>query len=321
MTDSSEDKQYALDLAKAILEDGEVDLAMGSTQEKIRILCRAVVDSALSAEAPTLTPEWCYESFWRVNPGGNATVPSLYLLDFAREVLRVHGAAAPSTERDTLRQALIRCRRYVENRGSFFSQQDTLKMIDEALATPNAGQRTHPDPTKLSDHGAFAMAYALEGAARSHVEGNPDAAMLENYARSYASMDGRVLASDVAYDIRKNMIPALRSSIAQQPVAWRYRLKGTHNLPWRLENDYAMVNGGGAYDIEPLYSAPSAIAPRAEYDGLEKHDDLTLYKALYHELLFAVGNKYPGETRHQTALRYIQQAERGDNVASMERKS
>ena len=32
---------------------------------------------------------------------------------------------------------------------------------------------------------------------------------------------------------------------------------------------------------------------------------------LYHELLYAVGNKHPGETRHQTALRYIQQAERG----------
>lgn len=30
---------------------------------------------------------------------------------------------------------------------------------------------------------------------------------------------------------------------------------------------------------------------------------------LYNELLFAVGNKYPNETRHQTALRYIQEAE------------
>ncbi len=30
---------------------------------------------------------------------------------------------------------------------------------------------------------------------------------------------------------------------------------------------------------------------------------------LYNELLFAVGNKYPNETRHQTALRYLKQAE------------
>jgi hypothetical protein len=38
-----------------------------------------------------LTPDWCMDAFWRANPGRNAVVPSLYLLDFAREVLRVHG--------------------------------------------------------------------------------------------------------------------------------------------------------------------------------------------------------------------------------------
>lgn len=32
-------------------------------------------------------------------------------------------------------------------------------------------------------------------------------------------------------------------------------------------------------------------------------------RSLYHELLYAVEKKYPGETRHQTALRYIQEAE------------
>jgi len=31
--------------------------------------------------------------------------------------------------------------------------------------------------------------------------------------------------------------------------------------------------------------------------------------AHYYELLYAVGKKYPGETRHETALRYIRQAE------------
>jgi two-component SAPR family response regulator len=33
---------------------------------------------------------------------------------------------------------------------------------------------------------------------------------------------------------------------------------------------------------------------------------------LYHELLYAVGSKYPNETRHQTALRYIREAEEKD---------
>ena len=36
--------------------------------------------------------------------------------------------------------------------------------------------------------------------------------------------------------------------------------------------------------------------------------------AKYNELLFAVGNKYPNETRHETALRYIRAAENSANA-------
>ncbi len=52
-----------------------------------------------------------------------------------------------------------------------------------------------------------------------------------------------------------------------------------------------------------------------------RHDDTNLTEGrggcrecdrldkLYHELLYAVATKHPGETRHQTALRYIRQTE------------
>ena len=56
---------------------------------------RAMLSAAPArAEAQQSAPDaqWCMDAFWRVNPGRNATVPSLYLLDFAREVLRVYGA-------------------------------------------------------------------------------------------------------------------------------------------------------------------------------------------------------------------------------------
>lgn len=36
-------------------------------------------------------------------------------------------------------------------------------------------------------------------------------------------------------------------------------------------------------------------------------------QAKYNELLLSVGNKYPGESRHETALRYIKQAETTDS--------
>lgn len=37
--------------------------------------------------------------------------------------------------------------------------------------------------------------------------------------------------------------------------------------------------------------------------------DLLATKARYDELIFAVANKYPGESRHETALRYIRAME------------
>ena len=46
-----------------------------------------------------------------------------------------------------------------------------------------------------------------------------------------------------------------------------------------------------------------------EQPAKAEEPELARLRGLYEELLFAVGNKYPGETRRQTALRYIQQAE------------
>lgn len=37
------------------------------------------------------------------------------------------------------------------------------------------------------------------------------------------------------------------------------------------------------------------------------------YKSKYYELLYQVSNKHPNETRHETALRYLRQAENQNN--------
>lgn len=50
-------------------------------------------------------------------------------------------------------------------------------------------------------------------------------------------------------------------------------------------------------------------------------DDAPDYKALHTELIMAVARKYPGETRHQTALRYINEAERQPQNADQASKS
>lgn len=41
-------------------------------------------------------------------------------------------------------------------------------------------------------------------------------------------------------------------------------------------------------------------------------------EALYYELLYAVASAYPDESRHETALRYIQQAETHGQVPTQE---
>lgn len=43
-------------------------------------------------------------------------------------------------------------------------------------------------------------------------------------------------------------------------------------------------------------------------------------KQKYNELLYAVGNKYPNESRHQTAFKYIRQAETISYSTAKEKK-
>ena len=57
------------------------------------------------------------------------------------------------------------------------------------------------------------------------------------------------------------------------------------------------------------------IGPDKQFDELQTlRDERDRLRRDYDELIMAVGNKYPGETRHQTALRYIQRAEEPSNV-------
>jgi hypothetical protein len=57
----------------------------------------ALQEDLTPSHVAALTPDWCMDAFWRANPGRNAVVPSLYLLDFAREVLRAFAPSAKAT--------------------------------------------------------------------------------------------------------------------------------------------------------------------------------------------------------------------------------
>ena len=64
--------------------------------------------------------------------------------------------------------------------------------------------------------------------------------------------------------------------------------------------------------------AEDAIALLADYDALAAR--LAEAERLYMELIYAVSTKFPGETRHQTALRYIQRAETVEVAAATDVK-
>ncbi len=65
------------------------------------------------------------------------------------------------------------------------------------------------------------------------------------------------------------------------------------------------IFGGDKMGVFPL--ADIAELCRAVLDAAE-------YRKKYEELLYAVAKRWPRESRHQTALRYILQAESGDGV-------
>lgn len=86
----------------------------------------------------------------------------------------------------------------------------------------------------------------------------------------------------------------------------------------KIADDYGPHELSGHFDDAMGHGARKcAIAIRAlspDVGGKVLEQD---YKHLYHELLYAVASKWPDETRHQTALRYIMNAERGSNNAQV----
>jgi len=82
-------------------------------------------------------------------------------------------------------------------------------------------------------------------------------------------------------------------------------LRSAANLLERLRSDNKgpigePISNGSCAPVVQTPAAPAvAVAAKSPPDMSE----------LYYELLYAVGKKAPGETRHETALRYIRSAE------------
>src|SRR5690606_30228371 len=128
-----------------------------------------------------------------------------------------------------------------------------------------------------------------------------------------ASLARRVLAlEEELYEVKLaaaggESVPGYaQTGYAQTITATDVTITATDVERWRVENDrvirqqYETIAATEARLAEAEKRADAAVARLREVEGIE---------GKYRELLYAVGRKYPGETRHDTALRYIRQAE------------
>lgn len=84
-----------------------------------------------------------------------------------------------------------------------------------------------------------------------------------------------------------------------------------------MEIQHALVNAGinvgfGRTSSGTLKAYPSPVVALAASQAGTALD----YEVRYFELIYAVGNKYAGESRHETALRYIRKAEEPNGQAA-----
>lgn len=99
-------------------------------------------------------------------------------------------------------------------------------------------------------------------------------------------------------DALRGLVSQWRAHVAENPAS-----DESEGLRWCIA------------EVEEAIAAPSPTWVETAdkfYDARikELEADLWAVREAYNELIMAVGKKHPGETRHQTALRYIQQAER-----------
>jgi hypothetical protein len=123
------------------------------------------------------------------------------------------------------------------------------------------------------------------------------------------------------HDMNLNELEA-RAKVAT-PGPWHVDREKPHTEPyvcsktWNISSD-PMDDGDAAYiaaaNPETILALIAMVREMGEALGQEvcgKPNTANALKVLakYNELLYAVGNKYPNETRHETALRYIRKAE------------
>ena len=124
-----------------------------------------------------------------------------------------------------------------------------------------------------------------------------DLATMHHTDDGYAELRAKVRSAskEALKDHAMRETQRLGQEIEQEPVAWPCLIDSADFS----ENTITLVMQCEDYKVSAGTHWLSTVPPQRK----------PLTDDLYNELLFAVENKYTDETRHQTALRYIKQAE------------
>lgn len=121
------------------------------------------------------------------------------------------------------------------------------------------------------------------------------------------------------YALCNMALAALSAQTQQEPVAWAVFADNGNIRIWTadasMRQTYEAIHG----PMMPLYTAPPSGVRGV--DAEPPHVRVPNYKALYYDLIMQVGAKWPDESRHDTAKRYIINAERPSEDAATGKES
>jgi len=197
---------------------------------------------------------------------------------------------------NTLRAALVATREHAKEYKEYTqrtkTRKDLVKDVDDAIAAYDVAYVVYADAGYAADTALAATEDARESLKNydkeEHMKNTSDSrfrnfaeGLCETYQASMLAERAKLVqavdTSEEALDTARNVFMSSRRA---------------HLIAWDNLKNYDKENTSAIVDNRP------------EQTPTEK---------LYYELLYAVGNIFPNETRHETALRYIRKAETTNN--------
>lgn len=118
----------------------------------------------------------------------------------------------------------------------------------------------------------------------------------------------RVMCSRTCDDAIRE-IKRLRVEVAEHLSALGEEVEKVGALRAELQNCRNKLKASGRMKLREELAANRGDLILEAQRALDAEAARDRLRELYEELIYAVGNKYEGESRHQTALRYIKRAE------------